>query len=129
MKKLQDQLKTVTKSLVALSKQVERISRQVAKLQPAKTTSVKKVVAKKKVVPKKKVAPKKKVVAKKKTAAKKLPVLETVLNAVKRSKKGITIANLKAKTDLDSRQLSNALYKLSKKGLIKTKARGLYVKK
>jgi hypothetical protein len=41
----------------------------------------------------------------------------------------VTIATLKAKTKLDSRQLSNALYKLSKKGMIRTKSRGVYVKK
>jgi hypothetical protein len=35
---------------------------------------------------------------------------------------------LKSKTGLDSRQLSNALYKLSKKHLVRAKSRGLYVK-
>jgi len=106
MKKLQNQLITVAKSLLTLSKQVDKISKQINKLQPAKATSAKKVVAKKKTEPKKKVA------VKKKTDAQKLPVLETVLNIVKRNKNGITIANLKTKTSLDSRQLSNALYKL-----------------
>ena len=42
--------------------------------------------------------------------------------------KGATIATLKTKTGLDSRQLSNALYKLSKKRLVRAKSRGLYVK-
>jgi hypothetical protein len=36
---------------------------------------------------------------------------------------------LKAKTGLNPRQLSNALYKLSKKGTIVAKSRGLYVQK
>jgi predicted Rossmann fold nucleotide-binding protein DprA/Smf involved in DNA uptake len=117
MKKLKDQLKTVAKSLATLSKQVEKISKQIDNLQPVKTTSTKKAAP----------APKKKMVVKKKIVAKKPPVLETVLKVVKRSKKGITIASLKEKTGLDSRQISNALYKLSKKGAIETKARGLYV--
>ena len=41
---------------------------------------------------------------------------------------GITIAQLKGKTALDDRQLSNALYKLTKKGMIAAKSRGVYVK-
>jgi len=48
---------------------------------------------------------------------------------IKRSKKGATIATLKTKTGLDSRQLSNALYKLSKKRMVHAKSRGLYVSK
>ncbi|MBW1955965.1 MAG: winged helix DNA-binding protein [Deltaproteobacteria bacterium] len=45
-----------------------------------------------------------------------------------RSKKGVAIANIKKKTNLETRQLSNALYKLTKKGLIKTESRGVYTK-
>ena len=117
MKKLKDQLKTISSSLTSLSKQVEKITKQVEKLQPKKAA----------------VAPKK-TVAKKKVAAKKAPakhptVIDTILNAIKRSRKGITIAQLKEKTDFNSKQLSNALYKLSNKGKIQTKSRGLYVKK
>jgi lambda repressor-like predicted transcriptional regulator len=48
---------------------------------------------------------------------------------IQRSKKGATIATLKTKTGLDSRQLSNALYKLSKKQLVHAKSRGVYFKK
>ena len=117
MKKLKDQLKTISSSLTSLSKQVEKITKQVEKLQPKKAA----------------VAPKK-TAAKKKVAAKKAPakpptVIDTILNAVKKTKKGITIAQLKEKTDFNSRQLSNALYKLAKKGKIEAKSRGSYVKK
>ena len=55
--------------------------------------------------------------------------LRNIFNAVKRSKRGVSIAQLKAKTGLNPRQLSNALYKLSKKGTIVAKSRGLYVAK
>jgi predicted Rossmann fold nucleotide-binding protein DprA/Smf involved in DNA uptake len=51
-----------------------------------------------------------------------------VLDVIKRSRNGATIAALKTKTELESRQLSNALYKLSKKGKIKAKSRGVYIK-
>ena len=51
-----------------------------------------------------------------------------VFDVIRRSRNGATIANLKSKTQLESRQLSNALYKLSKKGKIKSKSRGVYIK-
>jgi len=107
MKNFQSQLKSVSKSLAALSKQVERLSNQ-AEMPKA----VKKPSAVKKAAP-----------AGGKT------VLDTVLDVIKRSKKGVTVAQLKTKTQLDARQLSNALYKLSKKGMVQAPSRGLYVKK
>jgi len=133
MKKMKVQLKNISKSLVSLSKQVDGLTKQVDKLQPA----AKKAAPKKKPAPKR-AAARRKTVAKKKTAAKArgrapaqkgLTVLDSVHNVIKRSRSGVSIAALKSKTKLDSRQLSNALYKLSKKGLIRTESRGVYVKK
>ena len=119
MQKLQNQLKTVSKSLAALSKQMEKLSKQVDKGQAAKKTAAARKPA-----------------AARKTAAKKAAspaggktVLASVLGVIKRSKNGVTVAQLKQKTKLDSRQLSNALYKLSKKGQVYAKSRGLYVQK
>jgi len=115
MKNMQSQLKTISKSLAALSKQVEKLSQQVAKAQPTK-----KAAAVHKTAPGKET---------KAPAAGGPTLLDAVYNAIKRTKKGVTVAQLKEKTNLDARQLSNALYKLSKKGQIYAKARGLYVKK
>ena len=117
MKNLQSQLKTVSRSLAALSKQVEKLSNQIQKPQAVKKAAAKKPVAAKKTSAKK-VAP-----AGGKT------VLDTVFDVIKRSKKGVSVAQLKTKTQLDARQLSNALYKLSKKGEVYAKSRGLYVTK
>ena len=153
MKKIKDPLKTIAKSLLSLSKKVEKIAKQADALMPskpvpaAKKTVAKKAVAKK-TAPKKAVAKKavaKKTVAKKtaakKTAAKKKPpaakvappkqlaVLDSVFDSIKRAKKGVTVAQIKEKLDLNAKQLSNALYKLSKKGKIEAKSRGLYFKK
>jgi len=122
MKKIKAQLKTLSKSLATLSKQVEKITDQVDKLKaPQKATPAKKTVAKKKVA--------KKAAAKKAAPAKQETMLDTVFDTIKRTKKGVTVSQLREKTKLDSRQLSNALYKLTKKGIIQTKSRGLYVKK
>ncbi len=125
MKKIQTQLKTISKSLASLSKQVERITKQVDKLQPAKKAPAKRKKAVRKAAVRKKAAP-----ARRKAApAKGKTVLDTVYGVIKRSRNGATIATLKTKTGLDSRQLSNALYKLSKKRMVHAKSRGLYVKK
>jgi len=127
MKKLKDQLKTISSSLTSLSKQVEKIIKQVENLQPKKAAvAPKKTAAKKKAAPKK-VAPKK--AAPKKAPAKPPTVIDSILNAIKKTKKGITIAQLKEKTEFNSKQLSNALYKLTKKGKIEATSRGLYVNK
>ena len=142
MKKMKDQLKSISKSLVSLSKQVDRLTKQVDKLQPAKKAAPKKAALKKaapkKAAPKKaaakKAAPKRKAAARKKVAkkparGKSSTVLDAVLSVIKRNRNGVTIAALKAKTKLDARQLSNELYKLSKKGQVRAKSRGVYVKK
>ena len=125
MKKLQARLKLISKSLVALSKQVDKILQQISKLQAPKATAAKKT---KTTAAKAKKSSVKKKPVKKKTA-KQMTALEAVFNVIKRSRKGATIAVLKEKTGLVSRQLSNALYKLAKKGQIVAKERGLYVKK
>ncbi len=119
MKNVQSQLKTVSKSLAALSKQVERLSKQVSSPKPAKKTVATRKPAARKATP----------AVRKAAPAGGKTVLDTVLDVIKRTKKGVTVAQLKQKTKLDARQLSNALYKLSKKGQVHAKSRGLYVKK
>jgi predicted Rossmann fold nucleotide-binding protein DprA/Smf involved in DNA uptake len=118
MPTLQSQLKTVSESLTALSKQVAQISKQIDKQQPAKKTAAKP-----------KAAAARKPAVKKAAADGGQTVLDSVFDAIKRTKNGATVAQLKQRTKLDARQLSNALYKLSKKGQVYAKSRGLYVKK
>jgi lambda repressor-like predicted transcriptional regulator len=139
MKKITAQLKTLSKSLDTISKKVEKLIQDADKIQapkkaaPAKKTAAKKAAAKKttakKAAAKKKAAVKKKAAAKKAAPAQQVTMLDSVFDIIKRTKKGVTVAQLKEKTKLNSRQLSNALYKLTKKGKIQTKSRGLYVKK
>lgn len=123
MTQASNQLKSIAKHLAALSMKVEKLSKQVDKGLAAKKTASKSTKAKPKVT---KAGPVKKV----KTV--KVDKGETVLNSVfaviKKSRKGISIAQLKEKTDLNPRQLSNALYKLTKKGSIKSMSRGIYTK-
>ena len=126
---LKKQLATASKSLVNLSKQLEKISSHVDKLQAAKATAKKKPVAKKKPGAKRKPAVRKKAGVKKPAVAKGVTVLGSVFDSIKRSKKGVAIDKIKEKTGYDGRQLSNALYKLTKQGKIKTVSRGVYLKK
>lgn len=129
MKKIKDQLKKIANSLTSLSRQVEKISKQVDTLSPPKKSagkkrSIKKVSTKKKAVKRAAVT---KTVAKKPHA--KATVLNSVIAVIKRSKKGANIDTLRKKTGLGPRQLSNALYKLSKRGVIEAKSRGIYTTK
>jgi lambda repressor-like predicted transcriptional regulator len=122
MKKITAQLKTLSRSLDTLSKKVEQIIDQVDKFKaPIKAAPAKKAAARKTAA--------RKVAAKKAAPAEQATMLNTVFDIIKRTQKGITVAQLKEKTQLNSRQLSNALYKLTKKGQIQTKSRGLYIKK
>ena len=126
---LQKQLVTASKSLVNLSKQLEKLSMHVDKMQASGAAAKKKAVVKKKPVAKKKPAVRKKAGVKKPAAAKGVTVLGSIFDAIKRSKKGVAIEKIKEKTGYDGRQLSNALYKLTKQGKIKTISRGVYLKK
>ena len=123
MTQASNQLKSIAKHLTALSKQVEKLSKQVDKGLAAKKTVSKSTKAKPKA---KKATPVKRV--KKVKVDKGATVLNSVFDAIKKSRKGISIAQLKEKTDLNPRQLSNALYKLTKKGSIKSMSRGIYTK-
>jgi predicted Rossmann fold nucleotide-binding protein DprA/Smf involved in DNA uptake len=117
MKTLSDQLQSVSKFLVNLSNQVEKIARQMEKRQEPEQTKQKE-----------KPAASKKIKASKNTA--KQPTRqEKIYDIIKKSKKGVTTAQLKEKTGMESKQISNALYKLSKRGLITSASRGVYVKK
>jgi len=116
MKNLQSELKIVSRSLASLSKKVEKLSSSVQKPKAVKKAAAKKPAAKKAAV-------------KRAASAGGKTVLDTVFDAIKSSKKGVTVAQLKTKTQLNARQLSNALYKLSKKGMVEAPSRGLYLKK
>jgi hypothetical protein len=145
MKKLQTQLKSVAKQLATLAQKLDKLTVELgkakpapaakpvrkAKAAPAKAKKVKAVKAKavkrvKKAAPKKAAAKPK---AAKAAAAGKGTVLDNVFDVIKKAKNGANIATLKKKTNLEARQLSNALYKLTKKGVIEARSRGVYFKK
>ena len=117
MKNFQEQLALISKTLSGLSKQVDKITQQIGKeASPAA----------RKAKPGRK--PSKKAPVKQSALKRTDTVLESVYTAIARSRSGLSIAQLQRKTDLGARQLSNSLYKLTKKGLVHTQSRGVYVK-
>jgi predicted Rossmann fold nucleotide-binding protein DprA/Smf involved in DNA uptake len=139
MKDAQKKLLAISRTLTSLVKQVEKMAaaleKESGKAAPAKKAkaAVKKAkanVKKAKATPKKKIAkkaaPK---AAKAKPAAGGDTMLDNIYGMISRSRKGITVERIKKRTGLQPRQVSNALYKLTKKGQIETLSRGVYVKK
>jgi len=70
----------------------------------------------------------------KKKASKKVPkhqksesLYDTVLGVIRRRKKGVTVANIKKKTQLDEIQIRNVIYKAKKEGKIGNLKRGIYI--
>ena len=148
MKDVQKELlaiSTALSSLVAkVEKMVEAIETESGKAAPAvkaKPAKKAKATAKKaKATAKKaKAAPKKRAAKKQAptteegaqapTAQSQQTMLDNILVMISRSRNGITVEKLKKRTGLEARQVSNALYKLTKKGKIETLSRGVYVKK
>ena len=69
----------------------------------------------------------KKVVFRGKAKVKVETLFDTVVGIVRRSKKGVTLGRIREKTGLDDKQIRNCIYKAKKLGLIKNKARGIYL--
>ena len=136
MKDVQNELLSISAALSSLISKVEKIVETIEK-DGGQAETLKRKTAKKspKAPAAKKAARKKKTAAKKSDAASKAQpsadetMLDNIFKMISRSRNGISVERLKKRTSLESRQVSNALYKLTKKGLVETIARGVYVKK
>ena len=138
MKKLKNDLQVASRQAKALNAKLDKLIKEVAKLSkpaPAKKKAApkKKAAAKKKAVAKKKAPVKKKVAAKKKAPAKKKAAaptaFDTVLGIINRSKGGVSTGQIKVKTKFNDKKIANIIYKAKKQGKIKSKSKGIYVKK
>ncbi len=117
MKALKKDLQAVMKSLKALTRKTESIAKKLDTLGKVKPAKKKRVKAK--------ARPKKKPVARKAT---KLPASETVLNIIKKSRKGVDNTTLRKKTGFEGRKIRDILYRLKKQRNIKSPRTGFYVK-
>jgi predicted Rossmann fold nucleotide-binding protein DprA/Smf involved in DNA uptake len=132
MKNLSTQLVKIAEALTKLAQEVEEMTADSA--ESVEAVPKKKAPARRKRVARKKkaaAAPVKKVTqAPKAEVSTKAPtVLDQVYEVISKSRKGASIDKLKEKTGLEARQLSNALYKLTKKGAVEARTRGVYFKK
>ena len=135
MKEVQSLLKIVSDGLKTLAQGVEAIAAKVD--EAAKTKSAGKAKSNKQPAPAKKAKTvgKKTKTAKKpavkvvsKQAARPAAAIDTVMDIIRRSKKGANAAAIKAKTGYDQKKVANIVYKLKKQGKIKAIQKGVYVK-
>jgi len=126
MKILKKDLQSVTKELKALVKKTESLMKAVDRIEKAQTTKAKKAPPKKAIKSKavKKVAVKK-TPAKKKAA--KVTATDTVINIIKRSKKGVDVPTVMKKTGFDEKKVRNIVFRVNKQGRIKRVTKGIYV--
>ena len=91
------------------------------KVKAAKKVKRKRVKAKaKRAAVAKKAAPRKR-------AAKKVTSTDQILKIIKRSRKGVNVPTLKAKTGFEDKKVRNIIYRASKEGTLTKVGRGVYV--
>ena len=110
MKQVKRDLQSVLKSLVALTKKVEKMQTQLNVPLPGKAP---------------KARPAKKASAKKPATGE--TAYQTFLGIINRSKKGVGINELKTKTGFNDKKIANLVYKAKKQGKIKSEQKGVYM--
>ncbi|MDY6972171.1 MAG: hypothetical protein SV775_07560 [Thermodesulfobacteriota bacterium] len=116
MKALKRDLQSVIKSLKSLTQKTEKIAKLLDKLEKTKPV---------------KPASKGMTKAAKKTAAKRganVTAIDTVMDVIKRSKKGVNTATLSDKTGFENRKIWSIIIRLKKQGKIKSEGKGVYIK-
>ena len=124
MKALKRDLQSVVKSLKALTQRTEKIAKKLNKLE--KAMSAKKPRAKARV----KAKPAKERVTRKVTVKKrtKITAIDAVLGVFKRSRKGVTTAQIKEKTGFNEKKIWDIVNRAKRQGKVKSVGRGVYVK-
>ena len=121
---LKRDLQAVKRDIKALERKMEKLLKAYGKPQKPKTAKKAKrttVRAKtKRAVAVKKAAPRKK-------AVKKTTSTEQILKIIRRSRKGVNVPTLKAKTGFEDKKVRNIIFRASKEGKIKKVGRGIYV--
>ena len=127
MKNLKKDLNAVNKGLKALVKKTESLMKAVDKIEKAQATkAVSKPTKKAAVKPTK---PAKKTVARKPMKKAEQPTAyDTFLGFINKSKKGLSIEQLKSETGFNDKKIANLVYKAKKQGKVKSAGKGVYVK-
>jgi hypothetical protein len=121
---LKKDLQAVKKDIKALEKKMEKLLNAYEKPQKPKTAKrAKRKTAKaktKRAAAVRKAAPRKK-------SAKRTTSTEQILKIIRRSRKGVNVPALKAKTGFEDKKVRNIIFRASKEGKIKKVGRGIYV--
>ena len=111
MKQLKDDLQAISRTLKELTSKTEQMVTSLEQLEKADTAKTSKAVAK---------------AAGKKPA--KVTAIDTLFAIIKKSRKGVDAATLRAKTGFDNKKVWNHINILKMKGKIRSVERGVYVK-
>ncbi len=126
MKTLQDQLQLLSSTLVTLSKQLEMISTHMNAIPFSKIQAG--FFTEENFKPEGRAGADNLAGLSENPFEVAIPVLETVYDIIRRNRRGTSVMDLREKTGFGPRQVSNAVYKLSQRGRIKSKGRGVYIK-
>jgi predicted HTH transcriptional regulator len=135
MKQVKKDVQAVLKGLKALTQKAEKLGKKLDKLgkatvpKKAKPKVTRKPKAKAKaaaVKPRRAKAAAKKVQPRPKRSTK--SAADTVYEIVSNTKTGVTTAQIKEKTGFNNQKIRDNIYKLRKRGLIKSEQKGSYVK-
>jgi ElaB/YqjD/DUF883 family membrane-anchored ribosome-binding protein len=111
MKNFKKKLQAVDKDLKALIKKTEALIKSVDRIDKQKAVQ----------------KPKAKAVPSVKKGGQKT-AFETIMGIIYRSRKGVTVAQLKEKSGFDPKKIANIIYKGKKRGNIKSIDKGVYLK-
>lgn len=117
MKELKKDLRSIVRSLKALARETERLEKKLTKLQKVQAAKRPKAKARARVA-------KRRVVKK----AKKVTASDTVLKMIQRRKRGITTAEIKARTGFKEKKIWDIVNRAKRQGKIKSPRKGVYVK-
>ena len=124
MKALKRDLQSVVKSLKALTQKTEKIAKKLNKLEKAMAAKKPRAKARVKAKPAKERVTRK-VTVKKRT---KVTAIDAVLGVIKRSRKGVTTAQIKEKTGFSEKKIWDIVNRAKRQGKVKSVGRGVYVK-
>ena len=121
---LKKDLQAVKRDIKALEKKMEKLLNAYGKPQKPKTAKKAKRKTVKAKTKSSAAAPK---TTTRKKAAKKTTSTEQILKIIRRSRKGVDVPALKAKTGFEDKKVRNIIFRASKEGKIKKVGRGIYL--
>ena len=124
MKPLKLALKSVVKGLKVMTKEVEKIEKILDALEAGQPSRKPKTKARRA----NKAAPKRKTAGRPAGKLKKETAVSAVVGVLNKSRKGVTTAQIKAKTGLSDKKIWDTVNRPKREGKVKSVKRGLYQK-